>query len=115
MKYRNQGISPDHTLSVHLTQKEKASINTLHRKLNAKSDIYISIGEIARQAIIKRIEKFNLKNKRLKKKEKKPCRISITATNELLRNIKLATQESDETCISDFMRNAIFEYYKSKI
>ena len=112
MKYRNQGISPDHTLTIRLTQKEKASINTLHRELNAKSDTYISIGEIAREAIIRKIEKFNLKHKRLKKKKNKPYRISITATDKLLKNIKLATQESNETCISDFMRDAIIKHYK---
>ena len=114
MKYRNQGISPDHTLSIHLTKQEKINLKNLQTKLIKKHKKYVSLGEIARAAIINKIDSLDLKNKKLKRKNKKPVRISITATKKLFRDIKLAAQESEEKTISDFMRNAIFEFYRIK-
>jgi hypothetical protein len=113
MKYRNQGISPDHTMTIHLTEKEKEFLKKCQKQIIKTNDRYVSFGEMVRIAIIEKINKLDLKHKKLKEKDRKPVRISITATNELFRNIKLATQESKESSISDFMRNAIFEYYKS--
>ena len=115
MKYRHQGISPEHTMCVRFTKKEKKILQQLHKKLNAESDCYISMGELVRRAVIAKIEQFNLKNKRLKKKEKRLVKVSVTATEKLNRQIKAAFQESTDKSLSEFMRTAIFEYYKLKV
>lgn len=112
MKYKNQGVTPDHTLTIRMTKQEKKYLLKLQKKLNSENDCHVSVSEIVREAVIEKIKQLNLEGKKLKKKEEKKCRISIPATNKLFQEIKLATQMSTDKSISDFMRNAIFEYHE---
>jgi len=114
MKYRNQGITPDFNLTIQMKKWEKKQLQKIQNDLMKETGSFISIAEMARRAIHSKIRKLKIKQKRVRKEKTRDVRIALTATKELYRDIKIATQETNESSVSDFMRKAIFEYYGIK-